>query len=161
MKCEDCGEREAQIHLTQIVDNSVSTVHLCDQCAVAKGVQTGFGTSSPLNDFVASIGQSIAPLVPAGEDAECAGCHSTLGKFRESGKLGCPQCYDTFAAHLKDLLRRLHGSSQHAGKYYFGLDSDADIPRRAAELRKQLERAIASENFELAAELRDQLQVLE
>lgn len=163
MKCENCGERDAQIHLTQIVDNSVTTVHLCEECASTKGVQTGPAAgANPLNDFVASIGLGVESA-PSDEEStmECPNCSSSLKDFREVGKLGCPVCYDTFHAHLKGLLRRLHGSSHHVGKYYFADSDETDHERKAKELQKQLKRAVAAENFELAAELRDQLQVLE
>jgi protein arginine kinase activator len=162
MKCEKCGERNAQIHLTQIVDNSVTTVHLCEECASNQGVQTGVATgANPLNDFVASIGLGGGTISEDEAATECPTCNSSLKDFRDSGKLGCADCYETFHAHLKNLLRRLHGSSHHAGKYYFAESEESDHDRKTTELRKQLKRAIEAENFELAAELRDQLQVLE
>ena len=73
MKCENCGERDAQIHLTQIVDNSVTTVHLCEECASSKGVQTGVAVgASPLNDFVASIGLGGVAISDADAKTECS-----------------------------------------------------------------------------------------
>ncbi len=163
MKCENCGERHAQIHLTQIVDNSVTTVHLCEECASDKGVQTGAAAqANPLNDFIASIGMGVGSNISDEDSAiECSSCQSTLRDFRESGKLGCPACYDTFHGHLKDLLRRLHGSNHHAGKYYFADSEESDQARHTRELKKQLKNAVDAENFELAAELRDQLKVME
>ena len=33
MQCDQCGERPAAIHLTQIVNNAVTQAHLCETCA--------------------------------------------------------------------------------------------------------------------------------
>jgi len=165
MQCDKCGEREAAIHLTQIVENSVTTLHLCPQCAAEQGVQTGAHVAKfPLSDFLASLGtgdpgkSSLASGV-----VECDFCHATLKDFRESGRLGCPHCYETFEHHLRDLLRRVHGSSHHVGELYLSpaAPGSASQDREINEMREQLRKAIRAENFELAAELRDRLKALE
>jgi len=171
MLCDNCGEREAQIHLTQIVDNTVTTMHLCEQCAAEKGVETGASVAKyPLSDFLASLGKSAGTeQADAAPGVACPFCGGTLKDFRETGRLGCARCYSTFEPHLRDLLRRLHGSSRHAGEAYAGATGavDAPAPEAAArppevgDLREQLKRAVEAENFELAAELRDKLKVLE
>ncbi|HET7599249.1 MAG TPA: UvrB/UvrC motif-containing protein, partial [Gemmatimonadales bacterium] len=79
----------------------------------------------------------------------------------ETGRLGCPECYRSFEAPLRDLLRRLHGSTVHVGERYAERGGEDDPRRREAELREQLRLAVETENFELAAELRDRLRVLE
>jgi protein arginine kinase activator len=165
MLCDNCGEREAAIHLTQIVNNSVTTMHLCEPCAAEKGVETGAGVAKfPLGDFLASLGKgSGSEPGDAGAGVECPFCGGTLQDFRQTGRLGCARCYTTFEAHLRDLLRRLHGSAQHAGERY--AEPATQVPegpvRELGELREQLRHAIEAENFELAAELRDRLKVLE
>ena len=169
MLCDNCGEREAQIHLTQIVDNTVTTMHLCEQCAAAKGVETGASVAKfPLGDFLASLGKGgPAQSAEGGADAACPACGGTMQDFRQTGRLGCARCYTAFEGQLRDLLRRLHGSSQHVGERYAAAVAAAAAaapsgPGRAiGELREQLRRAIEEENFELAAELRDRLKVLE
>lgn len=165
VSCDHCGQRPAAIHLTQIVSNSVTTVHLCEQCAAEKGVQTGATVAKfPLSDFLASMGKGAAGALPAAAESEpCDFCGASLKDFRDTGRLGCPHCYATFETHLRDLLRRLHGSSQHVGKVYLAPSqgSEDDERRRLTELRNQLRRAVESENFELAAELRDRIRVLE
>jgi protein arginine kinase activator len=166
MLCDNCKERDAVINLTQVEHDSKVTLHLCEQCAQQKGVETG-GTvlKSPLGGFLTALGKGGggAALLPSATDGlRCSACGATLRDFRDSGRLGCDQCYITFDFHLRDLLRRLHGSSQHVGERYEqpGVD-DADPKGRLLELRAQLRRAVESENFELAAELRDRLRVLE
>lgn len=164
MQCQNCNQRPAAIHLTQIVDNSVTTVHLCEQCASEKGVQTGASLAKfPLSGFLSALGKGAAAALPPGDDSrQCGFCEATLQDFRDTGRLGCPHCYDTFEQHLRDLLRRIHGSSHHVGELYLSPLAPADDARRRLhELRESLRRAVDSENFELAAELRDRIRSLE
>lgn len=166
MDCDQCREREAVIHLTQIVNEQVTTLHLCEKCAAEKGVEsTGAVAKTQLGNFLAAMTKGLpAGTSPAanGDAGACSRCGATLQDFRESGRLGCADCYTSFAAPLRDLLRRLHGSTLHVGERY--ADHGAapeDARRRESDLREQLRLAVQTENFELAAELRDRLRVLE
>lgn len=157
MQCSQCGEREAVVHLTQIANDQVVTLHLCERCAAEKGVESSASlTKSPIGGFLASLGPGQAEQ--AGEAVPCARCGGTLANFRDTGRLGCPECYRAFEASLRELLRRLHGSSRHLGERYAapGGGPDNGLPSEF-ELREQLRQAIETENFELAAELRDRL----
>lgn len=167
MQCDQCGERPAAIHLTQIEQNKVVTVHLCEVCAAEKGVQSeGSVAKYPLSDFLASMGKGETPTPPGESDpGACEFCGATLQDFRESGRLGCPHCYETFEAHLRALLRRIHGASRHVGEVYLapagagpGQREDVDA---LGDLRQQLKLAVEAENFELAAELRDRIRRFE
>lgn len=159
--CTQCHEREAVVRLTQVQEDQVVTIRLCERCAAERGVDTGVGQSAtPLGGFLAALGavESPAESGGAGAPSGCPGCGSTLEDFRASGRLGCARCWDAFAPALLPLLRRLHGATHHAGVPYRvpgqqPAAPDADRQR----LVGQLELAIATENFELAAELRDQL----
>jgi protein arginine kinase activator len=165
MSCEQCREREAVIHLTQIVNEQVTTLHLCERCAAEKGVENpGAAPKTPLGTFLAAMGQELPEQTPAPRASEtCPRCGGSLQDFRESGRLGCSDCYRSFEVPLRDLLRRLHGSTHHMGERYAeGGGSIAPQDRQqATELREQLRLAVETENFELAAELRDRLRVLE
>jgi len=164
MPCDNCKERPAAVHLTQIVNNAVTTLHLCDQCAAEKGVQTSAAAAElPVAGILASMGKGAAAALPMdGDTRRCDFCGGTLQDFRETGRLGCPHCYETFETHLRSLLRRLHGSTQHVGKVYLQpADAPGQPDRRLRDLKGQLQRAVDAENFELAAEIRDQIKVLE
>src|SRR3954466_822709 len=165
MSCDQCHEREAVIHLTQIVNEQVTTLHLCERCAAEKGVESpGSQPKTPLGSFLAAMGQELPEQVPAPRTGEtCSRCGGSLQDFRESGRLGCPDCYRSFEVPLRDLLRRLHGSTHHMGERYAEQgETEAPVQRpQATELREQLRLAVETENFELAAELRDRLRVLE
>ena len=159
--CTQCHEREAVIRLTQVQEDQVVTLRLCERCAAERGVDTGVGiAATPLGGFLAALGNVGAAVGPAGlHDAEvCPGCGATLQDFRETGRVGCAACWDAFAGALGPLVRRLHGSTHHSGTRYHppglpGSDPGEDLRR----LQEQLDLAVATENFELAAELRDRL----
>lgn len=162
MKCSHCGEREGVVSLTQIIEGDVRTLSLCAKCAEEKGIETGVGVAdTPLGGFLAALGEGIDPdaPLPAALETTCSGCGATLRDFRETGRVGCAECYRSFDAPLRELLRRLHGSTHHTGMRRAGGEAPAPVPRAAplGELREQLRRAIEAEQFELAAELRDRL----
>jgi protein arginine kinase activator len=167
MRCTQCHEREAVVFLTQIAQDQVIKLHLCERCAAEKGVETTASlTKTPVGTFLATMGKGLeagAALAPGIDTPEaCPTCGATLSDFRESGRLGCAECYRTFEAALRDLLRRLHGSSRHLGERYAppgAAVADSQAPS-VAQLRHQLRLAVETENFELAAELRDQLRTM-
>jgi protein arginine kinase activator len=164
MSCDQCREREAVIHLTQIVNEQVTTLHLCERCAAEKGVESPSGVvKTPLGSFLAAMGKNLPETVAAPRSGDtCGRCGGSLQDFRESGRLGCPECYRSFEVPLRDLLRRLHGSTHHVGERYAEHGAaPADGRVESAELREQLRLAVETENFELAAELRDRLRVME
>lgn len=161
MLCDECGENEAIIHLTNIQNNQITTSHLCESCAAAKGMEPGITMGNlPLTDFLSQTGKAMAQAATA--TGPCAFCGLRLEEFKKKGRLGCPHCYVSYEAHLRNLLRRLHGSSQHLGKVYLPPNpSDTQKQERLAGLRRKLDRAVESEDFEQAAQLRDLIRSLE
>ena len=163
MRCDNCGENEAEVHLTQIESGELNTLHLCETCADEKGVP-GDSTvgDAPLADFLAEAGKgSEEAMLPAVSES-CPYCGTTPDDFRRTGRLGCSQCWAHFEEQLEALLRRIHGSTQHVGKLYLGDGADEEDRRtRLDQLRRRLERAVEVEDFEAAADLRDQIHELE
>lgn len=162
MICNNCGATDAVVHLTQIVNNQMSTHHLCERCAAEKGLENAPDISNlPLIDVIAQMTEEV-PADPRMSGTECSFCGLTYEDFRRTGRLGCPHCYETFSAHLPQLLRRIHGAVKHVGKVYLPPDPTAsDMEKRLEGLRRRLHRAVQSEDFERAAELRDQIRALE
>jgi len=159
--CTQCHEREAVVRLTQVQEDQVVTIRLCERCAAERGVDTGVGQlATPLGGFLAALG-AVGSTVEAdgvGRPRACPVCGSTVADFRSGGRLGCAGCWDAFADSLLPLLRRLHGSTHHAGEPYRAPGQRPAGPGADRQrLAEQLELAVATENFELAAELRDQL----
>jgi protein arginine kinase activator len=162
--CDICGRPGAVVRLTQVVDNETRTSHLCERCASEKGIQTStYSTNLHLADFLATAGgDEPASAGEVQEDLTCPFCGLTNGGFKDQGRLGCPQCYPTFETYLRGLLRRIHGGTQHVGKVYLPPDPSAsERETRLEALRRKLARAIDTEDFERAAELRDQIRMLE
>lgn len=162
MICDNCGSGDAVVHLTQIVNNQMSTFHLCERCAAEKGLETApEPANSPLTDFLAQMGAS-GERPKEEPSAVCPFCSLTFPAFKETGRLGCPQCYETFGVHLRGLLRRIHGGTQHMGKVYLPPDPSAtEMEKRVETLRRKLQRAVEAEDFERAARIRDEIRSLE
>ncbi|HEU4563229.1 MAG TPA: UvrB/UvrC motif-containing protein [Gemmatimonadaceae bacterium] len=161
MLCDNCRERDAVIQVMQIVDKGPVKHNLCEKCAAEKGFETTVSApKNPLVEFLMPAQKALpATLAEAGR---CPFCSSTLRDFRTTGRLGCARCYTSFEASLRDLLRRVHGSHRHVGKRYE--PPRPEMPESVgtlSELRERLRRAVENEQFELAAELRDQIRVLE
>ncbi|HEY8174669.1 MAG TPA: UvrB/UvrC motif-containing protein [Gemmatimonadaceae bacterium] len=161
MLCDNCGERDAAVHLTTIVNNEVRQQHLCEKCAAERGVETTVSVPKhPLGDFLHAVQQQLA--TPSTENGRCTFCGATMNDFRSTGRWGCARCYTAFEVSMRELLRRVHGNSRHGGRSYQApqpeLDERATI---LGELKDRLRRAIESEQFELAADLRDRIRVME
>lgn len=156
MVCDNCKERDAVVHLTQIVESAVSQIHLCEKCAAEKGVETSVAPKHPLGEFLQAVQQQLA--VAPNETGRCTFCAATLRDFRTSGRVGCARCYSAFESSMRDLLRRVHGQSRHVGRRYEPPHPEQlERATLVGELRDRLRRAIESEQFELAADIRDRL----
>ena len=161
MVCDNCHERDAVVNLTTIENNAVRQLHLCEPCAAERGVETTVAAPKhPLGEFLQAMQQQT---VPASTDAgKCAFCGLTMKDFRDTGRMGCANCYTTFEASMRELLRRVHGGPRHIGRVYRA-PKEGVVEKAGAlgELRDKLRRAIEQEQFEAAAELRDRIRVLE
>lgn len=161
MLCDSCRERDAVVNLTRVVNNNVVMLHLCEQCAADQGVETTVSMPKhPLGDLMQAVHQQTVP--PSTDGNRCSFCGTTMADFRATGRWGCSHCYSTFEQGMRDLLRRVHGSSRHVGRAYRAPQGE-EMERAAVlgELRERLRRAIENEQFELAADLRDRIRVLE
>jgi len=166
--CQSCHEREAVVHLTEIVAGQVTTVHLCGRCAAERGIATDAeAAATPLGSFLAAMSPTAAmPPLPSAEAATCPACGASLADIRSSGRLGCATCWSTFERPLRDLVRRLHGGTRHVGEAYEDPAGVGDLEALRARhertrLRDALRDAVAEEDFERAAELRDRLRAME
>lgn len=161
MVCDSCKDRDAVVHLTTIEDNAVHQVHLCEKCAADRGVETPSATPKhPLGEFLQAVHQQAATASTDG--VRCTFCNTTMSDFRATGRWGCARCYSNFEAGIRELLRRVHGNHRHVGRSYRPPMSES-LERAAVlgELKDRLRRAIESEQFELAADLRDRIKVME
>jgi len=156
MLCDICKQNPATIHLTQMVEGKTKKVDLCEACSKEKGVDDPAAFS--LADLLLGLGaaQEMAQSA-AGSELKCPNCGFTQADFKKTGRLGCPACYQTFAEGLEGLLKSMHKGTRHAGKVPRQLQQHKDQVDRLNRLEKQLEKAVADEDFEQAAVLRDEL----
>jgi protein arginine kinase activator len=156
MLCCICKEREATVHLTQIAGDKMQKVDLCEECAKTKGVNDPTGFS--LADLLLGLGASQEiEQAAGGVELKCPRCGFTQADFKKSGRLGCPDCYKTFADGLEGLLKTMHKGTRHIGKVPESLRQSRDLSERLVALQKKLNRAVEEEDFEQAAKLRDEI----
>lgn len=162
MMCEDCHQNKATVHFTQIVNDETETFHLCQDCAKARGLKTTpVSAQMPLNDFLSEMG---APIFTKATNANlsCPRCGCSFRQFRKTGRLGCAHCYVTFEEEMQALLRKIHGSNQHVGiAEAESIGPMEESEERLLGMRRQLREAVEREEYERAAELRDEIQALE
>jgi protein arginine kinase activator len=159
MLCCICKEKNATVHLTQITGEKMQKVDLCEECAKTKGVndQTGFS----LADLLLGLGASQElEQSSGGTEAKCPQCGFTHADFKKSGRLGCSECYQTFSEGLGGLLKTMHKGTRHVGKVPESLRTRRDLSEQLTALQKKLNKAIEAEDFEQAAQLRDQIKQL-
>lgn len=167
MLCDICGKSAATVHLTEIIDDQMAELHLCENCARAKSMEMEqqFGLADLLAGL-SNLGGQVESKASAG--AKCPNCGLTYENFKKVGRLGCGECYKSFDLYLKPLLKKIHGSIQHSGKS--PINKPREVPVKPAvkdkaspvqELKNQLQAAIQKEEFEKAAELRDKIKDLE
>ena len=166
MMCDECGIRPAQFHLTTISGEEKSERNLCPVCMAKYQKQIpGLDFSNLaglLCGFLESAGAKKGGAEEPDEFADlvCPGCATSYASFQKSGMLGCAQCYQAFRKPLEGLLMRVHGNTQHAGRMPGGSGSDVSIRMNIDRLREDLVKAIAAEEYEEAARLRDQVRAL-
>jgi protein arginine kinase activator len=184
MICQNCLKNAATVHVTEVASPVIASPeqdasaaaapqvterHLCEVCAQTLDLPHAPAQQKAQLDIWKLL-QITAKQPRRKGSPTCAGCGLQLEEFRRKGRLGCPQCYTAFAAHLGEVLERVHGARQHVGRLP---GSDAMIPeapadavalereQRLVDLRRKLETAIREEAYENAARLRDELKQLE
>lgn len=159
MLCSICKENEATVHLTQIVGDKVQKVDLCEACSKQKGVNDPTGFS--LADLLLGLGAAEeVEHAAGGSDLKCPACGFTQADFKKSGRLGCAECYQVFADGLAGLLKTMHKATRHIGKVPAALRLSRELQDRLKATEKKLAKAIDDENYEAAAQLRDELKAL-
>jgi protein arginine kinase activator len=158
MQCSICKEKPATVHLTQIVGDKMQKLDLCEDCAKAKGINDPTSFSLADADVLFGLGASQEiEQSGGGVETKCTRCGFSQADFKKSGRLGCPECYRTFAEGLESLLKTMHKGTRHAGKVPEALRASREQSDHLKLLQKKLAKAIEDENFEQAAQLRDEI----
>ncbi len=160
MLCQICNKNDATIHLTEITDGVRTEMHICEQCAIEQDIAVK--SHIPINELLSNL-LAVQPsddelFGPSEQTLTCPNCGFTLAQFRKEGALGCPRDYEVFEKTLLALIEKAHdGKTTHCGKIPLKTPRDTKKQMELMNLRQQLEAAVISEDYELAAELRDKI----
>lgn len=167
MKCERCQRNDATQAVRAEKDGKACELFVCDACARETPKIPG---AVSLADILFSLGKPAAPAPdsadaaaagvakePAAAVAACPACGLTRDTLRDRRRFGCPVCYDAFGDDVQAFLRELQYGDAHVGR----TPRKAAIQRRLALLQSSLSEAIATQRYEEAARLRDQIKALE
>lgn len=166
MVCDKCKKNQATVHMAQIINGEKIEQHLCGECAGS----ASFGGQISFQDIfqgllnLSSFTQTHKTDGNKSEEEKqynCDSCGLSYEEFRQTGKLGCVHCYDTFKPNLDTTLKSMHGMNVHCGKIPKKSGSVLLLKREKDELKKKLALAIHKEEFEEAAKLRDKIRELE
>lgn len=176
MLCERCKKNEANYHYREYVNGTEKAYHLCAECAAELeksgeikniGKDTmfdGFFGGNDLNSVFTSL---FAPSkrenrnsVQSPERVKCTLCGASFEELAREGKVGCPKCYEIFGEELERSIARIHGRTSHTGREPMKYKEKNESKRKIESLEHELKEAVKSENYERAAELRDELKLL-
>ena len=153
MLCEKCGKNPATTYVKRTINGLTTEYHLCAACASGVG---GFDLGSFWGSLFAE--PSARPIA---DTLRCEGCGKTFREIVSSGKAGCPSCYVTFYDRLLPSVQRIHGKTGHVGKVPSALEESVSAEKELRQLRGQLNQAIAEQEYEKCAALRDRIRELE
>ncbi len=156
-QCDKC-DREAEVH--EIDPIKGTAIHLCREHDKAAGFDVPSAT--PMETVLGGLGSMQVQITTERRGVgACKGCGLEFARFRKTGLLGCPECYDSFAGHLASIIpRSQNGAMAHLGHVAHRHSDLVDRQARRRSILEELERAVATEQYERAARLRDQLQTL-
>lgn len=162
MFCQNCHEREANVHVSKMINGQLKELYLCEQCA-KKTQEINFVIHPGLivPDFLQALFGFNAAQQELRPEEACPKCGMTPSGISRAGKLGCSTCYDKFEAQLEPLLRRIHGGGQHVGKVPLRRGVALKGKLELKKLKEKLQILIQQEKFEEAAFVRDKIKELE
>lgn len=160
MKCENCSKRDATVHLTEIKKGVKQEMHLCEPCASEKGLPGKAPFS--ISDLLAGIASAAqGQKGKADREVACPNCELTISQFQSSGRFGCPECYSAFRDDILPLVEKIHDSAQHVGKVPRRVSAEVGTQKEIRHLQVELKKTIKHEDYEKAAQIRDQIRQAE
>jgi protein arginine kinase activator len=162
MQCDYC-DNPAVVHETTVKNGLTKQTHLCENHARDAGiVLPGQGTPQKIEQVLTQIVMSKNTRAKRTPRKACESCGMTFADFRKGSMLGCADCYDTFERELSPIIERSQaGGTHHIGKAPGCAGESIDRQRQIRQLIKDLDDAVATEQYERAASLRDRLKTLE
>lgn len=163
MLCQRCKKNPAAVHMTKIINNMKTEIHLCGECAREREDVSWFSPFS-INDLLASFLATTGSTVTADNRpiVKCDRCGMDFDKFKKKGRFGCENCYQVFKEEIYPIIRRVQGGAYgHTGKKPKRENKRLEANKEIEELKQRLEEAVRQEAFEEAAKLRDYIRELE
>lgn len=168
MLCDNCKQNKANVHITRIINGVKEEMNICDKCAKElQGLNVnesfGFGPSFSFQNILSGIMDYMSPSQQVNKTCElqCKNCGTTYDSFKKYGVLGCSECYENFSPTLNPVIKRVQGSTEHTGKIPKKLGKDIMEKKRLSKLKEELQKAIANEEYEKAAQIRDMIKSLQ
>ncbi|UCD15570.1 MAG: hypothetical protein JSV34_00530 [Candidatus Omnitrophota bacterium] len=158
MVCDVCNKNSATVHLTEIVNDKVVEMHICQNCAKPKAKELKGQLS--ISDFLDNL-LNKEDVKSKELSANCSFCGLTLAEINKKGRLGCRSCYETFKEAVTPLLKKLHSATRHRGKFPSSGMRDVLQEPKEEDLKGRLKRAICLQEYEEAARLRDEIKARE
>lgn len=168
MICQECNKRQASLHFTKIINGKKTEFHICDQCAKEKGETFPGANNFSIHQLLSGLLHIEQPMKaeqgPPQTSGElvCDKCEMTYGQFTRVGRFGCAHCYKSFETRLDPILKRVHsGNDRHSGKLPKRIGGKIHLQRKLEFLKQELKSYVENEEFEKAAEIRDEIRRLD
>ena len=179
MLCDNCGKREANVRYTENINGKVKELNLCEECSKKLGIgQMDFSMPMDFSNFFGDFMEEFTkpewmPLLSNVKTLTCNNCGYTFDDIVNTGKLGCPNCYDVFESELDPIIKRIQGTNRHVGRIGKIIDNKIDEKyskdkkeqdsnkkegkTKLEQLQEDLKTAIKEERYEDAAKIRDEI----
>jgi protein arginine kinase activator len=177
MLCEICKQNQATIHIQELNKGKKTALHICENCAAKKGLNKIGLQGINIAEILYKLSASTEELLPVTDNSTiqpnlsnnnktitniiCSKCKWDINKFRQTGRLGCENCYQTFSEILSETLSNMHKGTIHRGKRPYLKEPASELLMfDILNLQKQLDMHVIHEEYEKAAKLRDQINEL-
>lgn len=163
MLCSKCNQKEAVVAVTEVKNKQKVQIHLCADCA--QNHTPCIEQPSFFYSVNTLLGQFLEALTAKAQEQEsqikCNRCGLSLNELRKTGRFGCEHDYDVFAEQLQPIMVHIHGANQHCGKVPAYFPQIEQQRNTLADLQQRLKAVIAEEQYEAAAQIRDEIRKLE
>lgn len=177
MLCQNCGDHDANVRYTQIINGVKKEMFLCEKCSQELGIgNMDFSMPINLSSFLGEFLEQEASLLPSfatPRQLKCDTCNMSYDEFIQTGRFGCEDCFDVFSDRIDSILRNIQGGNRHLGRIgkVSNTSKDKEIEKRQdvnskenskiEQLKQNMKEAIAEERYEDAAKIRDEIKKIE
>lgn len=155
LECTEC-RRKVAFTYTEIVGGVVNQNCMCKECPVLEHKLRGMHKEGEYGEGVFGKKGGLC----------CGNCGTTLEGVRMGHALGCPQCYEVFESVLSEELNKQEVATATKGNIVHKGRSPGETIKvspsiRLLALNEALNEMLSREDYEQAAQIRDQIKELE